>query len=237
MFRCVRGHGGWRARLVTVSSARWTSFSHRPMHVRPVWCWLACVRSVYGHVVSAVAVLLVCGRVSCLLVGSFGVGSLSLQRALAQSDLLRAGVLLVAVSVGASCVGPAWYVFTVRRLPTTGGKSNDKWSDRCKRKFPDSVTLSLPRSGSDACTTHHPVFRGVLYPSFQFPLCHSDVHPPASGKAPSVPLGVSLCSPWEPQGAIPARWSGASARVCLPVVRHIVPCFADHVGGVPVSRC
>ena len=79
------------------------SFSYRSMHVRQVWCWPACVRSVYGHVVSAVAVLLVCGRVSCLLVGSFRVGSLSLQRAPAQSDLLRAGVISVAVLVGASC--------------------------------------------------------------------------------------------------------------------------------------
>ena len=78
----------------------------------------------------AVVALLVCGRVSRLLVGLFGVGSLSLQRALAQSDLLRAGVLLVAVLVGASCVGPARYVFTVRRLPTAGEKSNQKWFDR-----------------------------------------------------------------------------------------------------------
>ena len=68
-----------------------------------------------------------CGPVSRLLCGSFGVGSLSLQRALAQSDLLRAGVLLVAVLVGASCVGPAQYVFTARRLPTSGEKGNDKW--------------------------------------------------------------------------------------------------------------
>ena len=161
MFRCVRGHGGRRARLATVSPARWTLFSYRPMHVRPVWCWPACVRSVYGHVVFAVAVYLVCGSVSCLLVGLFGVGSLSLQRALAQSDLLRAGVLLVAVLAGASCVGPARYAFPVRRLPTAGEKSNDKWSHRCKNIFPLSVPLSLHRPGSVACTTHHPVFCGV----------------------------------------------------------------------------
>ena len=118
-----------------MSPARWTLFSYQPMHVRSVWCWPACVRSVSGHVVSAVAVLLVCGRVSCLLVGSSGVGSLSLQRALAQSDLLRAGVLLVAVLVGAISAGPARYVFNARRLPTAGEKSNDKWSDRCKKFF------------------------------------------------------------------------------------------------------
>ena len=61
--------------------------------------------------------------------------------------------------------------------------------------------------------------------------------PPAGGKAPSVPLGASLCSPWKPQGAVPARWCSARVRVCLPAVRHIVPCFAGHVAGVPVSQC
>ena len=162
MFRCVRGHGGWWAWLATVWAACWTSFSYRPMHIPPVWCWPACVRSVYGRVVSVVAVLLVCARFSGLLVGSFSVGSLSLQQAPAQSDSLRAGVLLVVVLVGASSVGPARYVFTMRRLPTAGEKSNDKWSDRCKTFFPVAVPLSLPRPGSVACTTHHPVFRGVL---------------------------------------------------------------------------
>ena len=145
-----------------MSAARWTSFSYRPMHIQPVWCWPACLRSVYGHIVSAVAVLLVCVRVSRLLVGPFGVGSLSLQRALAQSDLLRVGVLLVVVLVGASTAGPARYVCTVRRLPTAGEKRKDKWLDRCKKFFPLSVPLSLPDPGSVACTTHHPIFRGVL---------------------------------------------------------------------------
>ena len=118
-----------------VSPARWTPFPYRHMYVRPVWCWPACVRSVYGHVKSAAVVLLVRGHVSRLLVGLFGVGSLALQRALAQSDLLHAAVLLVAVLVGASCVGPARYVFTVRHLPNLGEKSNDKWFDRCKNIY------------------------------------------------------------------------------------------------------
>ena len=92
----------------------------------------ACVWSVSGHVVAAAAVWLVCGRVSCLMVGLFGVGFLALQRALPQSDLVRVGALLVWVLVGASCVGPAWYVLTVRRPPTVGEKSNDRWFDSCK---------------------------------------------------------------------------------------------------------
>ena len=142
------------------------------MHVQPVWFWPACLWSVYGHVMAAAVVLLVRGRVSRLLVGLFGVGSLALQRAFAQSDVVRVGALLVSVLVGASCLGPAWYVFTVRRPPTVGERSNDKWFHRCK-KFSNSVPLSLSRPGSVTCTTHHPVFCGALLPSFQLPLCHS----------------------------------------------------------------
>ena len=225
MFRCVRGHGGRRAWLATVSEARWTSFSYRPMHLRPVWCWPACVRSVYGHVVSAVAVMLVSGRVSRLLVGSFGVGSLSLQRALAQSDLLRAGVLLVVVLVGASCVGPARYVFTVRHLPTAGEKSNDKWLDRYKNFFSrfGALVPAPPRQ----CCMHNPssVFSRCSIAVLPVSLVPFICTPPAGGKAPSVPLGAPLCSPWEPQGAVSARWCGARARVCLRTVCHIVLCF------------
>ena len=80
VFRCVRGHGGWRAWLTTVSQACWTPFLYRPIHVWPVWCWPACVQSVHGHVVSAAVVLLVRGRVSRLLVGLLGIGSLALQQ-------------------------------------------------------------------------------------------------------------------------------------------------------------
>ena len=46
--------------------------------------------------------------------------------------------------------------------------------------------------------------------------------PLSSGKAPSVPLGASLCSPWDPQGAVRARWCVAGVRVCLPAVHHNV---------------
>ena len=236
MFRCVRGHGCRRAWLTTVSPARWTPCAYRPMHVRPVWYLPVFVRSVYGHVVFVVVVLLVRGRVSRLLVSLFGVGSLSLQRALAQSDLLRAGVLHVAVLVGASCVGPAGYVFTVRRLPTVGEKSNDKWLDRCKNFFqircpfpapPWQCCMHNPSSGTSPCSL-------AVLPVWPVPFICT---PPAGGKAPSVPLGASLCSSSEPQGAVPARWCGARVRVCLPAVRHIVPCFAGHVAGVPVSQC
>ena len=173
MFLCACGHGGRGARLATVSLARWTSLSHRPMHAQPAWRWPMRARSVHGHVASAVVVLAVCGRVSRLLVGLFGVRSLSSQRVFAQSDLLCAGVLLVAMLVGARCVGPARYVCTVRRPPAAGEKSHDKWSDHCKSFFPCRCPVPCPalavlhaqsiiwyfvvlhsRTSSFACATH-----------------------------------------------------------------------------------
>ena len=161
VFLCACGHCGRGARLATVSLARWSSLSHRPMPAQPAWRWSVRARSVHGHVASAVVVLAVCGRVSRLLVGLFGVRSLSSQQAFAQSDLLCAGVPLVAMLVGARCRGPARYVSIVRRPPAGGKKSHDKWSDCCKSFFPLSVPCSLPRPGSVACTIHYPVFRGA----------------------------------------------------------------------------
>ena len=236
MFRCVRGHGVWRAWLTTVAPAHWTPFPYRPMHVRSVWCLPACVRSVYGHVVSAAVVFLVQGCVSCLLVGLFGVGFLELQRALAQLDLLRPGFLLVAVLVGASWLGPARYAFTVRRLPTVGRNVMISGLTAVKTFFKYCALFPAPpwqrctydpSSGTSRCSVAVLPVSPVSFIS----------KPPVGGKAPSVPLGASLCSPWEPQGAVPARWCGARARVCLPAVRHMVPCFAGHVAGVPVSQC
>ena len=217
MFRCVRGHGGRRAWLTTVSPARWTSFSYRPVHVRPVWCWPACMRSVYGHVVCAVVVLLVCGRVSRLLVGLFGVGSLSLQRALAQSDLLRAGVLLVAVLVGASCVGPARYVFTVRRLPIVGEKSNDKWLDRCKNLFQIRCPVPCPAL---AVLHAQPIIqyftvRCCRPSSFA---CAIHMYTPRRWQGP---VGSPWCVPGLPMGA-PGCYSGSVVWClcsCLPAYR------------------
>ena len=143
--------------------------------------------SVYGHVVAAAVVLLVRGRVSRLLVGLFGVGSLALQQALAQSDVVPVGAVFVSLLVGASCVGPAWYVFTVRRPPTLGEKNDDKWFDRCKN-FSNSVPLSRPCPGSVPCTTHHLVLGGALWPPFQLRLCHSYVHPPSVARPRRSPL-------------------------------------------------
>ena len=195
---------------------RWTPFPFRPMHAWPVWCWPACVWSVYGHAVAAAVVLLVWGHVGRLMVGLFAVGSLALQRALAQSDLVRVGALLVSTLVGACCVGPAWYVSAVRCPPTGGEKSKDRWFHRCK-KFPNSVAHSLSRPGSVTCTTHHPVLRSALWPSFQLRLCHSYVHP----RWGQGPVGPPWCVPVLPMGP-PGCCSGSVVRCscwCLPACR------------------
>ena len=72
--------------------------------------------------------------------------------------------------------------------------------------------------------------------SFSF-ACAIHMYTPVGGKAPSVPLGASPCSPWEPQGAALARWCGARVCVCLPLVCCIVPCLAGYVAGVSVPQC
>ena len=155
VFLCACGHGGRGARLATVSLARRSSLPHRPMHARPGWRWSVRVRSVHGHVASAVVVLAVCGRVSRLMVGLFGVRSLSSQRAFEQLDLLCAGVPLVAMLVGARCVGPAPYVCTVRHPPAAGEKSLT--SGRTAVKFFFSPVGALFPAPPWQCCMHNPL--------------------------------------------------------------------------------
>ena len=56
------------------------------------------------------------------------------------------------------------------------------------RKLFKFVPFSLPRAGSVTCTTHHLVLCGALWPSFQFRLCHSYVHPPSVARPHRSPL-------------------------------------------------
>ena len=65
----VRGYGCRRAWRTTVPSSRCTLFPFRPVHAWLVWCWPACVCSVYGHVVAAAAVWLLSGSRGPLMVG------------------------------------------------------------------------------------------------------------------------------------------------------------------------
>ena len=77
-FCCVRGHGHRRAWRTTVLPTRWTPFPFRPVHAWLVWCWPACVWSVYGQVAAAAAVWFVRGCLGRLMVGLVCVGSVAL---------------------------------------------------------------------------------------------------------------------------------------------------------------
>ena len=166
---------------------------------------------------SAVVAFLVRGSVGRLLVGLFGVGSLALQRALAQSDLLLAGVLLVAVLVGASCVAPARYVFTVRHLPTVGEKSNDRWFDRCKNLF--QIWCSFPCPAL-AVLRAQPIIRyfAVLCCRPSSFACAIHMYTPCRWQGP---VGPPWCVPVLPMGAA-GCCSGFVVRCscsCLPACR------------------
>ena len=120
--------------------------------------------------------------------------------------------------------------------PLRGKKGSGSWYDRWE-KFRNSVRHALSRPGGSVTrTTHHLVFGSAFGrpPSFA---CAIHMYTPVGGKAPSVPLGASPCSPWEPEGAAPARWCGARVRVCLLVVCRIVTCLAGYVAGVSVPQC
>ena len=101
-FCCVRGHGRWRAWRTTVSPTRWTPFPFRPVHAWLVWCWPACVWSVYGQVAAAAAVWLVRGCLGRLMVGLVCVGSVALLPVVVSPNVVC--VAGTSVSVLVSCV-------------------------------------------------------------------------------------------------------------------------------------
>ena len=153
----------------------------------------------YDHVVAAAAVLSVRGRVSRLLVGLFGVGFLALQRALAQSDLLRLGALLVLVSVGASCVGPAWYVFTVCRPPSVGEKGNGGGSTAVKN-FKTRCHFPCPALAALHAQPIIWYFTVLFGRPFSF-ACAIHMYTPRRRQGP---VGPPWCVPVLPMGAPPS---------------------------------
>ena len=99
----MSGYGCRRARRIMVSPTHGTPFPSRPLHAWLVWCWPACVRSVYCRVVFSAAVWLVHGCVSSLMVGLCVVGSIALQPAPAQADVV---LVVFAVRSEACCGRP-----------------------------------------------------------------------------------------------------------------------------------
>ena len=78
MFCFVCGYGRQRARRTAVRHFRWMPFPFRPVNAWLVWCWQACVWSVYSQVAAAAAMWLVRGCLGCLMVGLVCVGSVAL---------------------------------------------------------------------------------------------------------------------------------------------------------------
>ena len=103
----VRGHGRRRARRTTVSPTLWTPFPFRHVHAWLVWCWLACVWSVYGQLALAAAVLLVRGRLGRLMVGLVCVDSIALLPVVVPPNVVYAAVMSVSVLVSGVVVCPS----------------------------------------------------------------------------------------------------------------------------------
>ena len=118
VFCCVRGHGRRRAWRTTVSPTRWTPFPFQPVHAWLVWCWPACVWSVYRQVAAAAAVLLVRGRLGRLMVGLSCVGSIPLLPVVVPPHVVYAAGMSVSVLVSGVVVCPS--VVLCSLLPLVG---------------------------------------------------------------------------------------------------------------------
>ena len=103
----VRGHGRRRARRTTVSPPLLTPFPFRPVHAWLVWCWPACVWSVYGQLAAAAAVLLVRGRPGRLMVGLVCVGSIAVLPVVVPPNVVYAAGMSVSVLVSGAVVCPS----------------------------------------------------------------------------------------------------------------------------------
>ena len=114
----VRGYGRRRARRTTVSPTLGTPFPFRPVHAWLVWCWPACVWSVYGQVAAAAAVLLVRGRLGRLMVGLVCVSSIALRPVVVQPNVVYAAGMSVSVLVSGGVVCPSVVLCTL--LPLVG---------------------------------------------------------------------------------------------------------------------
>ena len=82
-------------------------YPFRPVHAWLVWCWPACMWSVYRQVAAAAAVLLVCGRLGRLRVGLVCVGSIALLPVVGPPNVVYAAGMSVLVLVSGVVVCPS----------------------------------------------------------------------------------------------------------------------------------
>ena len=107
VFCCVRGYDRRWAWRTTVLQTRWAPFLFRPVHAWLVWCWPACVWSVYGQVAAAAAVLLVRGRLGRLMVGLVCSGSIAVLPVVVPPHVVYAAGMSVSVLVSGVVVCPS----------------------------------------------------------------------------------------------------------------------------------
>ena len=116
VFCCVRGYDlrwVWRTMVLP---ARWAPFPFRPVHAWLVWCWPACVWSVYGQVAAAAAVLLARGRLGRLIIGMVCVGSIALLPVVVPPHVVYAAGMSVSVLVNGVVVCPSVMLCSLLQL-------------------------------------------------------------------------------------------------------------------------
>ena len=116
-----------------------------------------------------------------------------------------------------SCVGPAWYVLTVRRPLMVGrvlaGRKVATIGTTAEKNF--EIRYDMPCPALEAALHAQPIIWHFAVPfgcPFSF-ACADHMYSPVGGKAPLVLLGAFPWSLWEHQGAAPAPWCRASAFI------------------------
>ena len=84
-----------------------TPFPFRPVHAWLVWCWPACLWSVYSQVAAAAAVWFVGGCLGRLMVGLFCVGSIALLPVVVPPNVVCVAGTTVSVLVSCILVCPS----------------------------------------------------------------------------------------------------------------------------------
>ena len=121
------------------------------------------------------------------------------------------------------CVAPSWWGVLRRCLafllvgPVLRGRKVLKIGTTAEKSF--EIWYDTPCPAPEAALQAQPIILYIAVP-FGFPFsfaCADRMYTPVGGRAPSVLFGAPPCSPWEPRGAVPARWCGVCACARRPV--------------------
>ena len=196
-----------------MSPTRWTPFPFRPVHAGLVWCWPACVWSVYGQVAAAAAVWLVRGCLGRLMVGLVCMGSIALLPVVASPNVVCVAGMSVSVLVSGVLVCPS--VVLCSLLPLVGRVRNGSVAVFCcvrgyGRRWAWRTTV-LPTRW--APFPFRPVHAWLVR---CWPACVWSVYGQAVAAA-AVWLVRGCC------GRLMVGWVGAGSVALLPVVLSSIP--------------